>query len=53
MKVEEVVEKIVERFGPGSAFTLSDSDVPCNVKEWVSTGLLGVDLAIGRPGIPI
>ena len=51
--IKDIVDQISKKFGPGSAFLLSDDVVPCNVRNWVSTGVVGVDHAIHRPGIPV
>jgi len=51
--IKDIVDEISKKFGPGSAFVLSDEMVPCNVRKWIPTGILSLDCAIRRPGIPV
>jgi len=51
--IDRLVKEIERKFGEASVFRFSDSMLPIHKPGFLSTGILGVDYVIGRPGIPL
>ncbi len=49
--IDTVSSKIEKEFG--AIHTLDDPDVYCNVRDWISTQCLPLDLILGKGGIPV
>lgn len=51
--IEKTVKAMVKQFGEGAAMTLTKAFAPETVRGFIPTGILALDWAIGRPGIPV
>lgn len=51
--IDDVIEQLEKKFGPGSATTLESDKIFSHVPGYISTQCTALDWAIGREGVPL